>query len=423
MFETEANVKANILVVDDHPDNLRTLSLFLQVEGYKVRKAASGSMALETVGSQLPDLILLDIRMPKMDGFEVCAALKRSPQTSEVPILFISASDEVVDKVRAFEMGGSDYITKPFRSQEVLARVKHQLTIRQQRQELFALYQQVQSLNAHLEQQVQERTQALQQALEELQRINQVKDDFLSTISHELRTPMTNICVALQLLMTASRQGQDFFQSLSDADAVKAPNKKIMQYLSILQTECDRELQLIQDLLDLQQVTAATLLLEPTLISLDQWLPLLLKEFHPRAQRHQQTFTLELPPDLPLIETDAASLSRIIIELLNNACKYTPAGGAIALTLSFEGGDPAAFVFSVSNTGTEISAEELPRVFDKFYRIPSRDPWRHGGTGLGLALVKKLVEHLEGSITVSSADNHTCFTLKLPTHVSRSKTV
>lgn len=420
MFENEANVKANILVVDDHPDNLRTLSLFLQVEGYKVRKAASGSMALETVSSQVPDLILLDIRMPTMDGFEVCAALKRSPKTSDVPILFISASDEVVDKVKAFDLGGSDYITKPFRSQEVLARVKHQLTIQQQRRELVALYQQVQSLNAHLEQQVQERTQALQQALDELQRINQVKDDFLSTISHELRTPMTNICVALQLLMTASRQGQDFFQSLSDAEAVKAPNKKIMQYLTILQSECDRELQLIQDLLDLQQVTAAKVQLEPTLVNLYQWLPPLLKDFQARAQKNQQTLTVELAPDLPLLETDTTSLSRILTELLNNACKYTPADGAIALTLGLEGSDRSTLVFSVSNTGTEISAEELPRVFDKFYRIPSRDPWRHGGTGLGLALVKKLAEHLQGNITVTSASNCTCFTLGLPTRVSRS---
>jgi len=166
--------KPSILVVDDHPDNLLALSLILQTEGYKVRKATSGAMALETVRAQPPSLILLDIRMPQMNGFEVCDALKRSPQLCEIPILFLSASDEVDDKVKAFEVGGSDYITKPFRAQEVLARVKHQLTIRQQREELNTLYQQVQHLNTHLEQQVQERTQELQRVLEKLQQVNSI---------------------------------------------------------------------------------------------------------------------------------------------------------------------------------------------------------------------------------------------------------
>jgi DNA-binding response OmpR family regulator len=252
MSDSEASPKASILVVDDHPDNLRGLSMLLQVENYKVRKAASGAMALETVRAQLPDLILLDVRMPEMDGFEVCAALKRSPQTCEIPILFISASDEVDDKVKAFEVGGADYITKPFRVREVLARVRHQLTIQQQRQELTALYQQVQHLNTDLEQQIQARTQALQLTLEQLQWLNQLKDDFLSTIAQELRTPTANVCLTLQLLIAVGRQGQGFFQKLSDAEAAKTPDNNLTLYINLFQEECDRELGWVQALLDAQ---------------------------------------------------------------------------------------------------------------------------------------------------------------------------
>lgn len=427
-------IKANILVVDDHPDNLRTLSLILQGENYKVRKATSGAMALETVAAQLPELILLDIRMPGMDGFEVCAALKRSPPTAEVPILFISASSDVEDKVKAFEVGGADYITKPFRAQEVLARVRHQLTIQQQQQELMALYQQMQHLNAHLEQQVQERTQELQKALAKLQRMNQLKDDFLSTISHELRTPLANIRVVLQLLMLASRQGQGFFQKLSDVEAPEAPNQKIAQYLKILQDECDRELHLVQDLLDLQHLAGEVQPLDLTITDLYHWIPHIVEPFELRAQQQQQTITTQLAPGLPRLETDSSSLSRILTELLNNACKYTPPGGSITVEVNLEQEDEegeswrdreenqepkienpkSKIAIRVSNSGVEIPTEELPHVFDKFYRIPSRDPWKHSGTGLGLALVKKLAEHLQGSIEVSSGTNHTCFTLKLP---------
>jgi signal transduction histidine kinase len=424
-----SDTQGTILVVDDHSDNLRTLSLILQAEGYKVRKAGSGAMALETVNSQLPDLILLDIRMPQMSGFEVCEVLKRSPSTCQVPVLFISASDEVDDKVKAFEIGGSDYITKPFRAQEVLARVRHQLIIQRQHQELAAVYQQVRHLNTHLEQQVQERTQALQQALDELQRLNQVKDDFLSTISHELRTPLANIHIVLQLLMAASRQGEDFFQKLSNADVAKTPGNKITQYLNILQEECDRELHLVQDLIDLQHLAADAQPLELTPVNLYDWIPYTVKNFETRTQKQQQTLVVKLAPGLPFVETDPTSLSRIMTELLNNACKFTPAGEVITVEVSaatqgrtaldeeieqcVQNASPKIAI-CVSNTGIAIPLADLPRVFDKFYRIPSNDPWKHSGTGLGLALVKQLAEYLHASIEVASTNHLTCFTVKLP---------
>lgn len=146
-------VDTDILIVDDTPDNLRLLAKILESQGYTVRKSLSGKMALQGVNRNLPDLILLDINMPEMNGYEVCQQLKSSEKTAQIPIIFISALERLEDKVRAFELGGVDYITKPFQEKEVLVRVKNQLLIQQQRQQLL-------EQNQRLEQEIQERLKA-----------------------------------------------------------------------------------------------------------------------------------------------------------------------------------------------------------------------------------------------------------------------
>ena len=147
--------QGNILIVDDNPTNLRLLSKVLTRQGYEVRKALDGQMTLKSVQTLLPDLILLDIMMPGMDGFEVCQQLKSDPHTAQVPIIFLSALDEAFDKVKAFLVGGADYVTKPFQYEEILARVKHQLALKLAERELH-------QLNAQLEDRVTERTQQLE---------------------------------------------------------------------------------------------------------------------------------------------------------------------------------------------------------------------------------------------------------------------
>jgi PleD family two-component response regulator len=136
---TEHSAQANILVVDDTPANLNVLSSILTQQGYKVRPANSGELALMVTQHAPPDLILLDIQMPGLDGFEVCKRLKEHDQTRDIPIIFISALDDVLDKVEAFEVGGADYITKPFQILEVLARVEHQLRLHRQRDTIAAV--------------------------------------------------------------------------------------------------------------------------------------------------------------------------------------------------------------------------------------------------------------------------------------------
>lgn len=158
---------ANILLVDDHLNSLQALSLVLARQGYRVRKATSGQVALQTIRVELPDLILLDIQMPQMNGYEVCTIIKADPLTRDIPVIFLTALDDVADKIAAFSTGGVDYITKPFQSSEVIARVQNQLMIQRQRRQLL-------EQNQRLRQEIQERQRlesALIQANSNLQRL------------------------------------------------------------------------------------------------------------------------------------------------------------------------------------------------------------------------------------------------------------
>lgn len=240
----------------------------------------------------------------------------------------------------------------------------------------------------------------VQAQVQELERLHHLKDDFLSTVSHELRTPISNIKMATQMLELGLQQAQ----------TESATFPRLHQYLQILKDEGKRELALINDLLDLSRLEAGSQPLTRTDLELTLWLPYLLEGFVDRAANQQQSLQVQLPDMLPLLNTDATFLERVIMELLNNACKYTPAGGKIILTASAQS---EVMQISVQNTGVEIAPEELPHIFDKFYRIRQHDIWNLGGTGLGLALVKKLIERLGGDIHVESFDNQVTFKIHL----------
>jgi len=249
--------------------------------------------------------------------------------------------------------------------------------------------------------------QTAQAQVEELEKLNRLKDEFLSTVSHELRTPMSNIKMAIRMLKVAS-----------------TPEKR-KNYLDILDTECRREIELINDLLDLQRLEASSypISLEPLI--LPEWLPDILGPFRSRAQERQQTLVLNCSSYLPTIDADKTSLERILAELLNNACKYTAVGGKIIIDVHHHNQPPGenhkvpTICLTVRNSGV-IPPHELPHIFEKFYRIPNADPWKQGGTGLGLALVKRLAEQLGGSIEANSKEGWTIFKVQLPSHVESS---
>ncbi len=238
-------------------------------------------------------------------------------------------------------------------------------------------------------------TQAQVTALEEL---NLLKDDFLSTVSHELRTPMSNMKMAIHMLQN-----------------MNSPERQ-QQYLNILQAECVREIELINDLLDLQRLEASSYSLSPVVVDLQSCIMNLIEPFQSRARDRQQHLRIELSPDLPPITTDRNTLERIIAELLNNACKYTSPAGEIVLSFQEHNPDPPAQTAGITMTirnQAEIPPAELSRIFDKFYRVPNGDRWKQGGTGLGLALVQRMVTELGGTIQVTSHQGWTTFTVQL----------
>jgi len=257
---------------------------------------------------------------------------------------------------------------------------------------------------------------AAQRQVEELAKLNQLKDDFLSTVSHELRSPMANIKMATEMLELY----------LAHTEILIDEKTRSAQYFRILRDECERESTLINDLLDLSRLEADSEPLICSTLHLYDWILHLSEAFLHRTSSQNQHLEFDLSPDIPPLTTDFIFLQRILTELLHNACKYTPPGETITLSLQFstvpprfhpngwESSSQALWKITVANTGVEIPPAEQERIFEKFYRIPNSDPWRTGGTGLGLALVKKRVERLGGQIHVISANLQTAFVITLP---------
>ncbi len=254
-----------------------------------------------------------------------------------------------------------------------------------------------------------ESQQATQRQLEEMEFLNRLKDEFLSTVSHELRTPLTNMKMAIQMLGIALNQQPS---SLLAVTVSESELSKANRYFQILNNECDREINLINNFLDLQRLDTNTKPLVMETIEIKSWLTKVVQLFQARNQNCcVHNLSLTIVPNLPTLICDPFSLERILIELLTNAWKFSPSGSKISLIAQESNG---SIQLRVENYGVEIPPVELSRIFDKFYRIPSNDPWKQGGTGLGLALVKKLIVYLGGTISVASQANCTCFTVELP---------
>lgn len=209
--------QVDILIVDDSADNLRVLSATLIQQGYKVRCVKSGPMALVGVKTSPPDLVLLDIRMPDMDGYEVCQRLKAEPQTCDIPVIFLSALDEPMDKARAFHVGGADYITKPFHVEEVLARIAHQLTI------------------CALKRQLDTRDDLLKQATAAAESANRRKSEFLSRIHQELGFPLSVVLRNVRLL------GEDPAIGARYQEELKALDRNVAHLLTTLQVALEHD--------------------------------------------------------------------------------------------------------------------------------------------------------------------------------------
>ena len=579
--DTQKISRDTILVVDDTPSNLQVLFTYLECAGFTVLLAQNGHRALQIVEVSHPDLILLDILMPDLDGFEICTLLKNQATTKEIPVIFLTALSETRHKIKGFNVGGVDYITKPIEQQEVLARIKTHLALRDTRQKLTASNQELrqeinsrqqiaeklkQALNSegsirritkrvHDSLDVKEVLQIITQELfnllnltscqiefenenqegvtiinkgdqvfeahqsilnqlansvdisrqlakknslqlnipspqnqnsqiirqsgkqnvelaclvcpifehqnqieldqiamvghlwlfrlaeddfqtweielveqisiqcaiairqarlyeasqtqvKELAKLNNIKDDFLKTISHELRSPMSSIQLAVETL-----------EKLLEIERTIPQSKTFQRVIEIFRRSCRRQNQLVNNLLTLCHLDAQAETIVMEWIDLHSWIPEIVLPFQEQLIDQQQKLVIEVPDDLPELNSDPFILERVVQELINNACKYTPAKETITIrTILLED----QINLNIINSGITIPTEEQDLIFERFYRIPNNDPWQYGGTGLGLYLIKRLLELIDSHIDVISEDENTHFSIMLPLQLSKA---
>lgn len=350
----------DILVVDDTPANLQLLTGMLKERGYKVRPVPSGKLALQAAKSALPDLILLDINMPEMDGYEVCAQLKRDERTRDVPVLFISALNETMNKVLAFGVGGLDYITKPFQFEEVDARVAAHLKLRRLQLDLAT------------------RNHELQQSNAELRRLQELRDNLTQMIVHDLRSPLTAVFGTYELLK-------------DDADNLSKESRTMLEFS---RRAMDEILSMINSLLDVSKIEAGELQLNRSDCDL---VALAREAANVLAGARGDRRVLIEPESEPLpLSVDRDLIFRVLQNLLGNAIKFTRANGEIRMRLARHDGWAR---ISVVDNGPGIPPEYHQRIFEKFGQVRTH---QRMGTGLGLTFCRLAVEAHGGAIGVDS---------------------
>jgi signal transduction histidine kinase len=370
--------KPKVLIVDDSPDNLQMLMEILKAD-YAVVVATTGEKALQ-LAQRLPppDLIILDVIMPGMDGYEVCIQLKQDPQTQGIPVIFVTALSEAGHESKGFELGAVDYIIKPFSPPVVKARLKSHLTMQQ-------LYNELQQKN------------------QELSRATRLKDEFLANMSHELRTPLNAV-----LGMTEALQ----------EGAFGLVNEKQLKALGTVESSANHLLSLINDILDVAKIEAGKITLDYGATSIKALCQSVLAFIKQPALKKNIQLQTEIPPHLPDIWADEIRLRQVLLNLLTNAVKFTPEDGTVTLAVSVVSPDneaPAYLRFAITDTGIGIAPEHITKLFKPFIQIDSALNRKYNGTGLGLALVKQIVELHGGHVGLTSEPGvGSCFTVDLP---------
>lgn len=357
-------LQSTILVVDDEFLNRSLLAASLGDAGHRVVLAENGREALEQIELEAPDLVLLDIVMPEMDGFEVLEALKRHEQWQRLPVVMISAVDELESVVRCIALGAEDHLPKPFEPTLLRARIDACLEkkrLQDRERELFA---------------------QLQENYARLQALEKQRDDLTHMIVHDLRTPLTGITTGLQ---TAKLMGE-----LNDDQ---------LEFVDMAIDSGQVLLSMINDLLDISKMEDGSLKLEREDLSPAAVVQQALQQVEALAREKNLTLSGEVEPGVATISADEEKLRRTLVNLLGNALKFTPDGGRVTLNVSLSDGDVR---FAVADTGEGIPAAELERVFDKFGQVESRKSGRKMSTGLGLTFCKLATEAHGGRIWVES---------------------
>ncbi|MFQ5449374.1 MAG: response regulator [Nitrospinaceae bacterium] len=364
-----------ILIVDDTPANLDLLRKTFQQEGYELSIARSGEVAIKIAPRFLPDLILLDIMMPEMDGFETCKKLKENPDTQNIPIIFLSAKSALEDIVQGFRVGGNDYITKPFHKEEVLARVQTHL-------KLYAY------MNYYIRSE-----KVLKRYTEELKRSNQALNDFATIASHDLQEPLRKILV--------------FGSRLKDR--ISGNDEKGYDFLARMQRSAERMQNFINDLLDFSRITSGERVFEP--VNLEK----VIKEevLADLETRLTQTQGMVHMKSLPTLDADPFQMRQLFQNFLGNALKFHRKGAPPVIDLQGRPVGRDMWEIEIKDNGIGFDNQYAERILKPFERLNGRSEYE--GTGMGLAICQRIVERHGGTIKVVSAVNEgSTFTITLP---------
>ncbi len=348
---------AGILMIDDNPVNLRVLTSMLKQSGWRPRPVTSGRLGLQAARNEAPDLILLDLNMPEMDGYEVCEQLKADATLADIPVIFVSALGETLDKVKGFQVGGVDYITKPFQLDEVKARVMAHLELRRQRLLLRASY-------------------------EKLRESERLRDSLVHMIVHDLRSPLAAISAYLDLFGQEAKRKLGPETQEDIVNAMRATRNMV---------------RMINGILDVSKMEAQMMKLDLRECDLAQVVGQSLEDLGSLVGTRRLTFESPNAPAVAL--ADREIVARIVQNFLANALRFTPRDGEIRVGVAIEAEHLRIFV---ADTGPGVPAEFRHSIFDKFVQVDSSASQRGLSTGLGLAFCKLAAEAHGGHIGVDS---------------------
>ena len=358
-----------ILIVDDVEDNVKLLSYDLLDEGYQILTALNGYDAIKIAKKELPDLILLDIMMPGIDGIDTGIALKKAPETRDIPVILLSAKDTQETITQGLDGGAHDFISKPYNSPIVFARIHSALRVKHSRDILRSA------------------NQALMEAKAQADEANAAKSRFLSSMSHEIRTPMTAILGYIDLILAPDET---------------ADNRN--NYLSIVKNNADHLLSIINAILDISKVEADMMSVEKIntsiILVIEDCINLLKIKAHSKGIFFRAKYNFPLPAK---IKSDPLRLRQVILNILSNAIKFTETGG-VTLELDFEtlGSGATVVRIDVIDSGIGMTETQIKKLFQPFTQATTETTRQFGGTGLGMTISKKLAKLLGGDLVVSS---------------------
>ena len=385
---------ARILLVDDQPGRLLTYQAILEPLGERLVQAASGREALKLLMEDDYALILLDVNMPDMDGFETASLVHQHPRYEKTPIIFVTAvkvSD--MDRLQGYQLGAVDYVMVPVIPEILRSKVEVLVELYRKRRELELLNASLAAQNQALQREKARELEALNESLrvanealaarnEQLRDADQRKDVFLATLAHELRNPLAPLQNALNIRRLQGDGAPDPLQDTME------------RQVALL-------VRLIDDLLDIARITQGKLALREAGTSLADVLGAAVEIAQPRLDAGHHRFHLALPDHAVQLHADRARLAQVFANLLNNAAKYSDPGSRIDLDASVdEAGDEV--VVTIRDTGIGLAGDQLEHVFDAFRQVDTAIERSHGGLGIGLTLVQKITEMHDGRVEVES---------------------